>query len=177
MKKIIVTLIIVWISLPVFAQLKSGGGLLYGTEISQPGFYLKGIYSLSENIDGALGINIFFPNKEGEGGFESKISLWSLNFDAHYRAHQSGSITFYPLGGINITIYSFEIEVPNFFGGGTFLSSGSDTSVGLNLGGGLEYAINEKIQASSEIKYVLGQFDQLVISAGILFNIQLKSNK
>ena len=70
----------------------------------------------------------------------------------------------YPLAGINIAIVSVKNDLLNL--------DASETKVGLNLGGGGQYEINDLLTAFAEIKYVISDFDQLVIGGGILVTIR-----
>ncbi|MEM7161655.1 MAG: outer membrane beta-barrel protein [Bacteroidota bacterium] len=171
MKKYCILIVLLVCSICLSAQLQVGGGLSFGTEIGKPGIVIKGNYLIKENIDGSVSLNFFFPDKEGAEGFESKFSVWTLNFDGHYLLQQEGKVILYPLAGINLAFSTFESQIPNFFGTGTTTFSGSDSSFGLNVGGGAQLSLNEKINGFAEVKYVLSEFDQLVIGAGILFTL------
>jgi len=46
----------------------------------------------------------------------------------------------------------------------------SSTEVGLNIGVGGQYALAEKLKAIATLKYAISSADQLVLSAGVLFD-------
>jgi opacity protein-like surface antigen len=147
-----------------FAQISAGGGISYGTEIETIGFNLRGQYSITESIDVVGGFTFFIPNKTSQsipffGTIETKSTLWTFDIDGHYNFSINDKFGFYPLGGLNISGASVDID-------GT---KASDTEVGLNIGAGATYNINDKLAAFTEIKYTIGNMDQAVIGIGVLY--------
>jgi len=72
----------------------------------------------------------------------------------------------YGIGGINFSF--IEIE-----GKGAFSSSADDTEVGLNLGNGAEFDVSFG-KVYGELKYIISDFDQLVLDAGVRIPINIK---
>ena len=148
-----------------------GGGLGFGSSIENLCFDLRGSANFSEQIDGAVSINIFLPDKESAGGFEASLSWWTINLDGHYLFSNTEQSKLYGLAGLNIANIGFETEIPSFFpGGGTQKIDGSDTEIGLNIGGGAEIPFGN-LMGFGEAKYVVSDADQLVIVIGVLFNV------
>ena len=52
-----------------FAQITVGGGLVFGSEISQLGIDIRGGYQIDENWVAAPNINFFFADKESMPAF------------------------------------------------------------------------------------------------------------
>ena len=52
---------------------------------------------------------------------------------------------------------------------GTQETEATDSSVGFNIGGGGSTAFSDAITGFAEIKFVLGDYDQPVATAGVLF--------
>lgn len=162
MKKLLIIVSIIGFSLilnqSVLAQtgqLKLGGALLYGTEVDGIGIQGNGLYEITPEIDIAASINIFFPD-EGDTGLDS---WWAVNGDVHYNVYSSEQLSkLYGLAGLNITT----IKVNTPFG------SADEGEIGLNLGGGAAFDVNFG-SIFGEIKYVISDFDQLVIGAGVRF--------
>ena len=147
-----------------FAQIKLGGGIAYGTEIEELGITAKGHYAFTEVWEGAASFTFFFTGEDVPG---ADLRIWEFNADAHYILTTTDKFAFYPLAGLNITGVTIDIDSPiPGFGGKT-----SNSEVGLNAGAGIELFINENISAVGELKYVLSDFDQLVINVGILFGL------
>ena len=148
-----------------FAQIKAGGGLVFGSEISQLGIDVRGEYHIDENWVVVPNVNFFFSDKETISVFEVKTTLTTINFDGHYLfPMQDDRFDLYPLAGINISIVNVKNDFNDF--------DESETELGLNIGGGGQYEINDLLTAFAEIKYVIGDFDQLVIGGGILVTIK-----
>ena len=132
-------------------QIKLGAGLLYGTEVEGIGIQGNGLYEITTEIDIAASVNIFFPD-ESDTGLDS---WWTVNGDVHYNVYSSDQLSkLYGLAGLNITT----IEVGPF----------DEGEIGLNLGGGASFDVNFG-SIFGEIKYVISDFDQLVIGAGVRF--------
>lgn len=165
MKKIILlATITVALSLNSFAQISAGGGLAFGTEAETVGINLRGQYSVTENIDAVAGFTFFFPKTTKQSFFttsiETKTSMWSLDFDGHYNFAINDQFKVYPLAGLNITGVSVDVN-------GT---KNSDTEAGLNIGAGATYGFSDQLKAFAETKYTIGNFDQAVITLGVLFS-------
>ena len=92
----------------------------------------------------------------------SNFTFWELNGDVHYY-FQGGDTGVYGIGGINIAHWSVDIPI--------FGISVSDTDFGLNVGAGYNLGLEGPIIPFGEVKYVISNFDQLVLSAGIRIGI------
>ena len=145
------------------AQISAGGGIAYGTEQETIGFNLRGQYNINENIDVIGGLTFFLPKTISQptffGTIKNKTSLWTFDIDGHYNFPINDKFSFYPLAGINISGASVEVN-------GTKTSK---TEIGLNIGVGASYEINDKLEGFFETKYTIGNFDQAVITVGVLY--------
>ncbi len=149
---------------PLNAQTKIGAGLAFGTEISNIGITAKAQHGFTEVWEGAGSFTYYLTGEDAPG---VDLNLWTLNFDAHYILSSTDNFNFYPLAGLNIAgvTVDFDTGFPGFDG------SNTSTEVGLNIGAGGELKFSESLSGVAELKYVLGDFDQLVINAGVLFAI------
>lgn len=161
--KNIISFLILFFGLMFFAndafaqeEFNLGGGLVYGTEVEAVGLQVNGNYSFSEQVRGAADIAIYFPDQPDGGDY----SFWTFNANVHYLFHQEDGVNVYGLGGLNYA--NQEVS-----GGGV---SFSNSEVGLNLGAGAEYGVDFG-SLYAELKYVLSDFDQLVLGAGVRFNL------
>ncbi len=147
-----------------FAQIRAGGGLVYGTEQKTIGFNLRGQYSITDDIDVVGGLTFYLPNKEKQtilfATIESKTTMWAFDVDGHYNFSLIDKLKAYPIAGLNIAGVSVEVN-------GT---KASDTEVGLNIGAGANYEISDQLAGFFETKYTIGNFDQAVISLGVLYS-------
>lgn len=131
-------------------EFSAGGGLAYGTEVEAIGIQGGATYSFTEEFRGAADIIIFFPDN---------YDWWELNLNGHYKFLAEEGISVYALAGINYATLSVD------FGQ---LGSASDSEVGLNIGGGAEFGV-DFAKLYTELKFVLGNADQLALSAGLRF--------
>ncbi|HAF29428.1 MAG TPA: hypothetical protein DCG75_10315 [Bacteroidales bacterium] len=164
MKKLtLLAVISIAFTLNSFAQISAGGGLVYGTEQKTIGFNLRGQYSITESIDLVGGFTFYLPNKEKQTIFlatiESKTTMWAFDIDGHYNFELMDKLKVYPLAGLNIAGVSVDVNG----------SKVSDTEVGFNIGAGATYEITDKLAGLFETKYTIGNFDQAVITLGVLY--------
>lgn len=138
-----------------------GGKLMYGSEIENIGIAAAAEIPIVDKLVIAPDISFYFPKKE-EG---IKTNVFELNANANYYFLEEETIGFYGLGGLNYT--HVKVKVDNDF----VSDSGSNGEIGLNLGVGANFEIGQNFLPFAEIKYVLGDFDQLVIAVGVKFNI------
>lgn len=130
-------------------QFKVGGGVLYGSEVESVGLQLNGTYRFTEEIEGAADLSFFFP-----GDNSGLDSFWAINANGHYIFTSDEEFHVYGLAGLNLSTAEFSFN------------NNSNSELGLNLGAGGEYHL-DSVSLFGEIKYVVGDFDQLVLGAGV----------
>lgn len=161
MKKLLLTLLLAFgivtlgnsIAEAQVGEFKLGGGLLYGTEVESVGLQVNGVYRFSEQWAGQADLGIYFPD-DNDTGLDS---FWEINANAQYLFAIEQDYHFYGLGGLNVT------TAESVF-------NNTDSELGLNIGAGGEYHL-ESLSLFGELKYVISDFDQLVIGAGVRFPI------
>lgn len=144
----------------VSAQISAGGGLSFGSEIETVGLNLRGGYVIENQFNVGMDFNFFAPKKSGP----AKVGWVGVNVNAAYWFQATDELTLYPLVGLNISSIR---ATANYLGA---TSSNRQTEIGLNLGGGVMYKI-DNIAPFIEGKYVVSEFDQAVFSLGVLFLI------
>ncbi len=153
-KKIFLTLAFVALFASAsFGQLKFGGGLSYGTEAENIGINIRGDYSINDKIAIVPGFTYFLPKDD--------VTFWEFNADCHYSFNEM----FYGLGGLNYTHFKYEMPSGSLFGVAFEGEDITDSAIGLNVGAGAK--LGSKF--FGEAKYVLSDYDQLVLTVGILF--------
>ena len=132
------------------AQTSVGGGLTFFNHKggSDFGLNLKAGFGLNETMEISPSFNYYFV--DGYTAFD-------INADFHYLFGDEGSFRFYPLAGVN-----FYRSSTNGF---------SNSEIQLSIGGGIKYPLNDNMNLFGEGKYMIGDVDGLVFSAGILFSI------
>ncbi|MEN7550826.1 outer membrane beta-barrel protein [Rapidithrix thailandica] len=166
MKKLITTFVLgsLFAISTAFAQqgvINVGGGLVYGSEIENLGLGVNGQYFFTDNIAGQAEINFFFPKEQGA----IKSSLWDISLNANYVFDTDIAVKPYLLGGLNIA--SAKVKAESIYGDFT----STDTKVGLNIGGGADFDIGKAVTPNAQLRYVIGDYDQLVLLLGVKLNI------
>jgi len=143
-----------------------GAGLMFGTEVEQPGLRIDGTYQINEDIRVTADLGLYLPDKQTFNFFGSSTTITSnfLEFNVngnyfYYKDTEKGLMA-YALAGLNIARVSVD-------GGG---NNASDSEVGINIGTGGEYAL-DFAKLFAEIKYDIGGFEQLNIGVGLRFAI------
>jgi opacity protein-like surface antigen len=143
-----------------------GGGLVYGSELEKLGIQLNYYYFLTALLAVGGDFTLFFPESEEAGGVKSTATWMAFNINAHYILFTAIAMRAYVLAGLNFALFRFKVS------GGGFSVSDSTSEIGLNLGGGIEYALAVGF-LFAELKYIIGEFDQLVIAAGYRYRFGL----
>jgi hypothetical protein len=139
------------------AQLQVGGGLALGSEGTTFGLEgrLRTTFGGIRNIFICADFMWFLPDNGTQFSLDGNAHYQFVQFQRSGNPDKAGS-GLYALAGLNIT--RFEI--------GQF----ANTDIGLNLGiGGT--ALLGPVDLYGDIKYVLGGFDQAVLSLGVLFTL------
>lgn len=143
-----------------FAQsgdINIGAGLIFGTEIEQPGIKADGYYTINEEFRAGVDIGYFFPDNFPGGD----INWFEFNLNGNYIFASEDELSAYALSGLNFS--SLKIDFDNN-------GSSSNTEIGLNIGAGGEYALDFGA-LFAELKYVISDADQLVVGAGVRFKV------
>ncbi|MCE7925980.1 MAG: hypothetical protein DYG98_23265 [Haliscomenobacteraceae bacterium CHB4] len=140
------------------AQLSVGGGISYGSEVEAVGIQPRVIYTISGPWRAAADFNFYLDGKE-------KVTYWDLNLNGHYAFHEGDAVTAYALAGLNF--FHAEVDTGSSLPG---FEDVSDTETGLNIGAGVQLPLG-RLSGLLEARYVLGDYDQLVLSACVLFPI------
>ena len=157
-----VTFIIIAIFILFSSQIKAqdvsvGGGFGYGSQINNIGLNFRGDVKFYQQWSITPHFNLFFNKKK-----ESITKEWNaLNVDGHYFFEIDPTWTIYPLCGINFATVSEKVNDISF----------SNSDIGINLGFGSEYNFDRRLSGFGEIKYVISDADQLVITFGVLYSL------
>ncbi len=168
MKKVLVSLLGIMMTMTVFSQLsfeqsnlRFSGGLMYGSDISSAGLNLQGTYALDETWEAGVGFTSFFGDQ---------YVKWSvLDLDAHYVfSRPNDKIDIYGVGAISALIWKIEIPAIAFGGFSSGSSSTTGTDLGVSVGVGANYKINESFYLAPEFRYTIvnGSFLRFGITFG-----------
>ena len=136
MKKILFVACMMLMSVGAFAQ---KGNMTLGLQgnymIDSPNNFGIGAgvgYELIDNLRGVAEFNYFLK--------KDYVSYWNVEANVQYLFKLNGGFTLYPLAGLDFLGWSVE-------------NGGSDSKLGLNLGGGFEYAVSPKLALKLEYNY------------------------
>lgn len=139
-----------------------GGQLVYSSDLKTAGLGVIAEFNLTEKLNVSPGFSFYFPKTHTF----IKQSAWELNGNANYYFIKQEGIEFYGLGGINYTSVSSKSDLSGFGFGEVKATVGR---VGLNLGAGGNFDLGKQILPFGEIKYIVSEFDRLVVAAGVKF--------
>ena len=137
-----------------------GAHVLYGTDAGNIGFGVK----YQKNITDAIrleAVGDYYLKSDG-------VSMFDVDINGHYLFPLSDKITAYPLVGINYTDWKEDryIEVTDVE------FEYASVGFGLNLGGGIQYKLTDKIRIGAELKYqTISGASTAVVGAGITFTL------
>ncbi len=158
MRKLLLTLsFVTMIAMASQAQTRLGAGFGWGSEIEELGLGINGEFFVNEKISLNPGFIFFFVD---DGPFD-KQDFWTFNANMNYYFAQEGSVEFYGIGGLNLSTYSVEWNDDD----------DSNTELGINLGIGTNFVVGGSVLPYAELKYVIGDYDQLVLFFGVKFNL------
>ena len=178
MKKIFMTLCVALVTLSASAQKGEnsiGVHALYGTDAGNIGFGVKYQNSITDAIR-LEAVGDYYLKTDG-------FSMFDVNVNGHYLFPLSDKFTVYPLVGINYTSWKQESLIDYEFGEelNEWLGENAnekydvdikDSSIGLNIGGGIQYKLSDKVRIGAELKYqTISGASTAVIGAGVTFTL------
>ena len=160
MNKTIATIIFIFF-INIFSSegqdFRLGGGFSYGTGIKNLGLNFRGDVKFDQKWSITPHFNYFFNKKEGV-----VTEKWNaLNVDGHYYFEIDQTSSIYPIFGLNFATVSEKVNDITF----------SNSDAGINLGFGSEYDFDRRLSGFGEIKYVISEADQAVITLGLLYQV------
>lgn len=138
-----------------------GANLVYGSEIENLGIGARFQYGVLDQLRAEVGFNYFFE--------KNHLTWWDVNFNAHYLVGLwNEQLYIYPLAGLNYTMCKVG-RVTTYTEDGVYdVPSHEENHVGLNLGAGIEYELNEHFGVNFEYRHtIIRKVDQGVFGLGI----------
>lgn len=141
------------------AGINLGMGLGYdditydGGSFNNFAFGAKFQYSITDKIRLEPALNFFLE--------KDHVSMWDAMVNCHYLFPMlENAVNVYPLAGLGM--HGVKVSYGGY--------SASDSEIAINVGGGAEYKLTEKISLGAELKYVLvADFGHIGISVGAAY--------
>lgn len=157
-KVAVIAIALVTMSIAVNAQEKgdmaAGGNLVLGSgnSFTNIGIGAKFQYNVTNplRLEGSF---TYFLTKNNH-------TMWDLNANAHWLFPVADKVMVYPLAGLGILHHGVSI----------LGYSVSSSDIALNLGGGIDYKLTDKLVLNAELKYKISDlWDRLLLSAGLAY--------
>lgn len=132
---------------------KIGAMLGYGTEVEALGLGVNGEFNINSKVSISPSFIYWFVDN---------ANVWEFNANVNYYFTTAGSADFYGLAGINL------------FGAKAEGADDGNSEVGLNLGAGCNFNIGKNWEPFTEVKFVIGDADQLGLFFGAKFRLNSK---
>jgi hypothetical protein len=129
---------------------------------------IKGIYELSLPIHISPNFTLFFPHVWKDPGRKVIVSTMMFDLNGHYVFNSLDRFEFYGLAGLDILL-AWKKEKYTGSASEPFIEP--DNAIGLNLGAGSYMKLTEQFDLYLEAKYIVSKYDQFMLSAGVLINI------
>lgn len=164
MKKVLLSMCLALVALVASAQKGDkyvGANVSYNNEVSNVGIGVKGQYYITDKLRGEASAD-YFLKKDG-------LSMWDINANVHYLFNVADKFKVYPLAGVGYTNWKVSFDDDEVLGEGGSSSTGK---IAINLGGGAQYELSEKMVINAELKYqIIDNYNSLVFGVGIAFKI------
>ena len=142
-----------------------GANLVYGSEIESMGVGARFQYGMLDQLRVEVGFNYFFEHNH--------TTWWDTNVNAHWLINVLNDHFYvYPIAGLNYTMAKYETaeryEIEN--GETVKIPAGSyeENHIGLNVGVGAEYELNEHWGVNLEYRHtIMRKVDQGIIGLGV----------
>lgn len=126
---------------------------------------LKGIYELKLPVHISPSFTFFIPHVYKDLNGKTNVNTIMFDINGHYVFNSLDRFEFYGLAGIDILLAWKKAKYISF------TEKESDNALGLNIGAGTYIKITEQFDIYAELKYILSKYDQFMLNAGILINI------
>jgi len=162
MKKVLLLLVMAATMLMAHAERGEwavGGQVVYGSKAETAGIGLHVKNCLTDVVRLGLSSNYYFKH--------SGVSAFDVNLEANYLFTLSEKVRVYPLAGVVLGIWhadGVDIEAGGMHVG---VDGSTDTKFGGNLGGGIDFLVNDRLGLNAEVKYqIISHASQVVFGIG-----------
>ena len=137
-----------------------GGQVVYGSKAKTAGIGPHVKYCFTDALRANLSGNYYFK-RHG-------VNAYDVNLEANYLFDLGEKVRLYPLAGVALGIWHADATDVLMFGGPSVHVDGqTDTKVGGNVGGGIDYLISDHFGLNAEVKYqIISHASQVVFGIG-----------
>lgn len=159
MKKLVVFLMLIVITIGAKAQTQQGESSFglnvgYGFDSKNAVLGLDYRYNVTDAIRLSPELSYFVKN--------NGTSAWAIDMNAHYVFQLSNQFGFYPLAGLSLSFWKFDL--------GNF-GNVNKTRFGANVGMGVEVYATDQITVGLEGRYnIIKDFDQALLAVRVGYN-------
>ena len=129
----------------------------------------KGIYEITVPLHIAPSFTIFYPHITKEEFSKTSVSSMMFDINGHYVVNSLDQFEFYGLAGLDILFAKKKETFDDSEGLPDYKER--DNALGLNLGVGTYMKITEQFDIYGEAKYIFSKYNQFMVNAGLLINI------
>lgn len=138
-------------------KLSFAGNLNYGSEVESLGIGLRAQYGFTSHLRGTAEYKYYIDRHN--------LSAFGINADGHYVFGVSETVSLYPLAGLNLTRWTYDLGRSNFDG-----PKYSNDRIGLNLGLGGQVSLTDNTFIQIEAKEAfIKNYSQFVVSVGFMY--------
>ncbi|MDR0844010.1 MAG: porin family protein [Tannerella sp.] len=146
MKKVLFVICLTIFAMQGYAQTAHysvGGSLGYATDRKNPTIGVDFRYNLFPDIRFAPSVTRLIRNNGVDG--------WYMDLDGHYVVDVTRDFSFYPIGGVSLSIWNLDEDIYHFLLKERVHTS--HTRLGMNIGLGGEFRVTYEISIGMDFKY------------------------
>lgn len=166
LRPLFTALVVLGVCTQAKAQLLVGGGPLYGDDIEELGANLRLYTFIGDKICFGPEFTAFGKHETVIDGDPAELSLWEVNFNAHYIFEVNEGLGLYPVAGLNYSKETEDIEGH---------SDLTEDAFGVNLGFGVHYEL-QKFIVYTEYDRLFSDLSQNSFTLGVLFHLGKKGH-
>ena len=181
MKKLLFIPLLFLLFITANAQIdRLSGGLAFSsgvgynnTKTGNPGVFGKAYIGVIKRMHIVPSFIVYKPGEEGSSlQFNIKKNyMFQGDLDIHYGIMRDDNLKLIGFTGANMTGIISKVDE------NTSLDNDSKMNPGLNLGASIEMNVNNAYDAVLSAKYIVSNFDQLVISLGVIYHFDTRKRR
>jgi outer membrane protein X len=143
-------------------DMAAGANLVLGSgdSFTNLGIGAKFQYNVLQQLRGEASFTYFLK--------KDYTTMWDLSVNGHWLFSITDKITVYPLAGLGILNYGYDLGLG--LGEWGIKDNASTSDIAFNFGGGVDLKLTDKLIFNAELKYKISDvWDRLLLSAGVAY--------